>query len=507
MVVGRQPATYRGPVKQRALVALASAGAAALSLLGLAPTAIAGAPGLTPAATPRIINGDPSTPGTYPYLVALLDTSRYGTDGAYEAQFCGGTLTTPTTVVTAAHCVVAENDGSVTAAKDILIGIGPDLNSPSLRVVKVVKVTANPNYDRQSASNDVAVLTLAEPVTDVPPLLPLRPDEAATFLPSLAPLIVIGWGNVSTTGRKFPAVFRVGRIVLFPDSVCGGGAGYTLNGVKFLGFGGSDANPATMLCAAGTTAAGARIDSCQGDSGGPVISTVGGVARLIGIVSWGQDCASDYPGVYTRVTAEYDFLAQNGAVVSVPPTQPPAIAVEPVSGALVVTFTPSGDGSTASAFAASAVDPATGQVANCSVPARTDGNLAQCTITGLTNGVGYQVTAIQGTTLGNSPSTAPVAATPLPVPTPGAITRTASAGRNAVRFTVTPTVDNGSPLTANMVVCSIPGRTAGTRTADIVGTRATMTGLRPIRYYCYVQATNALGTTTGPTSWVRVKRF
>ena len=52
-----------------------------------------------PDAKPEIINGSASNPGTYSFLVALLDSQRYASQGAFQAQFCGGTLTTPSTIV------------------------------------------------------------------------------------------------------------------------------------------------------------------------------------------------------------------------------------------------------------------------------------------------------------------------------------------------------------------------------------------------------------------------
>lgn len=474
--------------------------------IGLAPTSQATTAGLgSPTTAPRIVNGDQGDPSRFPFLVALLDTSTYAKDGAFQAQFCGGTLTTPTTVVTAAHCVVDEEDGSVTAADTILIGFGPDLKATPMRTVQVALVTPSPQYDRRSVINDVAVLTLATPVTDVATLLPLSPTEAAAYLTPGAALAVAGWGKLQAAGRQFASFFRVGNLVLFPDSTCGGGASYVLNGVKFLGYGPQDADPASMLCAAGTTAAGARIDSCQGDSGGPVVEGTGAGARLIGIVSWGESCASDYPGVYTRVSAEYAFLAANGAVSSKAPTVPPTITVTPANGSITVGFVAAADGGSVATFAASATDPATGQVVNCFVDPPRDGSPATCQIVGLVNGTTYQITAISGSPLGNSPPTAPVAAIPVPVPTPGTIRKSVVLGGGMVRFTLTPSLDNGAPLVANRVICQVARTNGGARAADIVGRTATVRGLRSVRYTCYVQATNDHGTTNSSAVSVKVR--
>lgn len=478
---------------------MAAAIVAALALVPAVPATAS--PGLAPAVQPRVINGAPGSAGQFPYLAALLDARRYASDGAFQAQFCGGTLTTPTTIVTAAHCVVSDR-GVVTAPSAMLVGFGPDLGSPALRIVRVAAVTPNPAYDTKSAANDIAVITLAEPVTDIPPLIPLLPSEVASYMKAGAPLEVAGWGNLSATGRDFPTVFRVGRLVLFPDSSCGGGTEYVVNGVRFDGFGGADADAAVMFCAAGAEN-GKRIDSCQGDSGGPVVAGVGAAARLVGIVSWGEECAAELPGVYTRVSAESDFLVASQALVVAAPTQPPAIAVSVGSSALTVAFTAANDGSVPTAFAASAVDPTTAQVFSCTTAA---GPSSTCTITGLTNGVAYSVTAITGTSQGNSPVSAPVIGTPQPVPTSGSIRRVARFAPGSVRLFVTPTVDNGSPLTALVVVCTPVGRSGGVKQAAVTGASAVLTGMRRTTYSCAVQATNAVGTSTGPARAVAIRR-
>ncbi len=479
--------------------ALVAAVAAAI-LAGVTGAATAAA---QPVVQPRIINGDDGPAAEFGYLVALLLPDRYAKSGAFDAQFCGGTLTTPTTIVTAAHCVVDESTGDVRAPSGVLVGLGSNLKSPSLRVVEVARVTPNPDYARRTASNDVAVLTLAEPVPNAVVLTPATPAEAAALTSPGSTVRVAGWGRMSVAQQTYPAAYRVGKLVVFPDGACGSGQSFTVGGVRFNGFSSSQADPSSMLCAAGVTSSGSIIDSCQGDSGGPLVAGNGEDARLVGVVSWGKECATNFAGVYARVAAEYDFLASLGAAGPNAPTQPPALAVAPRPGGLLVSLTPAADGSKATAFAVSVLDPATGQVLNCFTQPRKDGAPATCQVDGLTDGTAYQVTAITGTTLGNSPVAGPVAATPAAVPEVGRIVKATSvAGRVVVR--VTPSSSAASPVTSTQVVCT--PASGPTVAADVTGRRAVLTGMRPIRYSCVVRATNAAGPADSPVFVVRVPR-
>jgi secreted trypsin-like serine protease len=350
----------------------------------------------------------------------------------------------------------------------------------------------NPNYLRESASSDSAILTLAQPVTNVPVLTPASPTDAAALAAAGAPVTVAGWGNTSTSSKAFPDAFRIGHLVVFPDATCGGGGNYTVQGIPFNGFSASDADPTVMLCASGVNA-GAIVDSCQGDSGGPLVGGTGDAARLVGIVSWGQDCATHYPGVYTRVSSQYDFLAANGAVavpvVSTPSAPTITVAARPQS--LLVSFTAT-PGNPVTAFAASTQDPATGQVFNCSTGTNRDGVTGSCTIVGLTDGTSYPVTAIAGNAAGNSALAGPITATPAPVAVAGRIIRTTSVDTGKVAFRVT--ASTGPGITGQHIICT-PARGGSPRVGAVTDGRATVTGLRPIRYSCVLHAENAYGAT------------
>jgi len=476
-----------GPWTRKGLAALVAVAAA------LVFTPAVGAQA-TPTSSPRIINGADGAEGSYPYLVSLLQPGVYEKHGAFDAQFCAGTLTTPTTVVTAAHCMVDPRTGRFLAADDMIVGIGPDLNSPRLRVVPVAQVTVDPDYRPRLAENDVAVLVLGAPVTDVPVLAPVTPEEATTLTAVGAQVRVVGWGNTSTTTKQFPATFKVGTLIVFPDGACGSGQEFTVGGVVFKGFGSEKADAAFMVCAAGATSAGRIIDACQGDSGGPLIGGDGPAARLVGVVSWGNDCATSFPGVYTRVSAIRDFLQSMGAVPAPPaaPTQPPSLSVVPEPAALRIDFTPPSDAAEVSAYAATVVDPATGQSWNCFASPRKDGT-GGCTVDGLVDGTSYEVTGIAGTPYGDSPAAVPVTAAPNPAAIAGRIVKVTALSNGRARFRVSPSL--GAGLTVNTVNCR-PVAGEGVRSGTISGATAIVRGLRPVRYVCVVHAENAAGAST-----------
>lgn len=480
---------------------------AALAAFGVLITGFAAAsPSQAATLTPRVINGAQGSAADMPYLVALVDTSTMSQGGGYQAQFCGGALVTPTKVVTAAHCVVDPSTRQISAAADIQVLLGPSLKTPVIAPVPVTSVIVHPNYDIDSSDSDIAVLTLASPLDGVPTITPLSPAETATYVSSGGAVRVGGWGNTTALagGKAFPDIFRIANLVTFPDTMCGARGTYSVNGVNFQGFSASEADASTMLCAGAADTSGRMIDACYGDSGGPLVSALGGPARLIGVVSWGDDCASKYPGVYTRVSAMYDFLLKEGAIQMDPPPAAPAISVGTLSGALRVTFADPAPTSAMTDFTARALD-AVGNAYECSSVPHPDGLNPHCTIAGLVNGTAYSITAVGKNLAGSSPESTPVSATPQPVPTSGEIIKVVPQKNGITNFILAKSKRGGSAVTRDIVRCTpIAGGPA--RVGTVKNWAAVVTKLKPVLYSCVHRTTNNAGSADSSPKAVLAKR-
>ena len=147
-----------------------------MGLLALAVTAALLQPSAA-ALEPRVINGVEPAAGDMPFLVSIMNANDYARDGAFQAQYCGGALTSESTVVTAAHCLINPKSGRLATPSEILIGLGPSLRAPTLVAVPITKFVIHPQYDLRTARYDIAVLTLATALPDAPTITPLRPSD------------------------------------------------------------------------------------------------------------------------------------------------------------------------------------------------------------------------------------------------------------------------------------------------------------------------------------------
>lgn len=248
------------------------AAALALSVGAAAPPASADG------AQPNIIGGDPAEPSEYPFMAAILDETISGND--YQKQYCGGSLVDDDWVLTAAHCV------EDVAASSLAVAVGRNVLSSTAGARRsVAQVVVNPNFGSQSSlSHDAALLRLSSPITTIAPI-----DVAVTaddvFEAAGTVLTVIGWGTTKAKGQpSYPDDLQEVDVPVVGDARCG-----RVYGASFHG--------PTMLCAGAP-----GIDSCYGDSGGPLFARDTDGFVQLGIVSWGNGCATKrFPGVYSEV--------------------------------------------------------------------------------------------------------------------------------------------------------------------------------------------------------------
>ncbi|CCH34264.1 serine protease [Actinosynnema sp. NPDC047251] len=222
---------------------------------------------LLSAAPAQAVVGGREAPDT-PWAVALYD--------ARGNFFCGGVLVEAQKVLTAAHCTIehATLQDRDRRPADLRVVVGRrDLDTKAGRQVAVREIRRHPEFRSVVDGDDVASLTLAEPV----PFQPLRVGEARAG--DLA--TVLGWGR-TTEGAPPSRTLRQVDLPVLADAECR----KAVNGYR----------PDAMLCAGYPQ--GGR-DACEGDSGGPLV--VDGL--LVGVVSYGHGCArAGEPGVYTRVS-------------------------------------------------------------------------------------------------------------------------------------------------------------------------------------------------------------
>jgi len=454
----------------------------------------------------RVVNGEPGPSDDFGFLVALGDRYRYQSLGMDRAQFCGGTLASQTLVITAAHCV--DN----LTARDLVVGSFPDgdLSSESGTVVNVSAIKVHPRYRADTQANDIAVVTLAQPLRGVPTLPPVTADEAATLTAARAPAGVAGWGAVNQREPwRFTSTYRIGALVVFPTSACGEGGTFTIDGVTFRGYGPGAVDSRVMLCAEGVRS-GSPVDSCVGDSGGPLAAGIGDARRLIGIVSWGLDeCATRLgPGVYSRVSAFTSFLTSAGVpfapVPADTPLAPRITNVSVTATSITVVVAPASGGLAPEEYAVAARDPS-GQVTSCTVAAPARPQAASCTIGDLAPGVTYTVTAIA--IAGDMPSTASPerSVTPAGLPAKPRIIDTEVDRGGFAGFVVSRINGNGSPIVRKDVRCSAKGKPA--RTAPIVARGLSLvSGLkRGTTYSCVAIVANEFGATKSEQVRVRAR--
>lgn len=224
-----------------------------------------------PVAHTAIVNGYTPHPAQWPWMAYLQLGDSY----------CGGTLITPTVVLTAAHCVTKEPGVPSVSAPEIIAAIGRrSLSDPtSGELLGVSQIVIHPRYriKKGSPRKDVALLQLASPSSYTPAEIGGPKDWGGSAT-------AMGWGDTSENGQSSDALLAV-DLPLIGNRGCRGALRK-----QYVA--------SVMLCAGSNGS-----DTCQGDSGGPLMVQGGHLGwKLVGVTSFGSGCGRPgQPGVYAWV--------------------------------------------------------------------------------------------------------------------------------------------------------------------------------------------------------------
>ncbi|XP_027014209.2 transmembrane protease serine 2 [Tachysurus fulvidraco] len=230
----------------------------------------------------RIIGGTVvSSLGRWPWQVSLQVNGHH---------MCGGSVITPSWIVTAAHCVHAYSSPSQWTVYAGYLTLAQMSYSSGSSVSTVI---SHPNYDADTNNYDVALMKLWTPLKMSNNIRPVCLPNTGLDFSTSRNYYVTGWGTTVMQGSASNEL-REAQISLISQAVCNSSQVYN----------GQLTN--TMICA-GNLAGG--VDSCQGDSGGPLVTSQNFLWWLVGDTSWGQGCAlRNRPGVYGNMTAFVDFI-------------------------------------------------------------------------------------------------------------------------------------------------------------------------------------------------------
>ena len=230
------------------------------------------------------MGGEIAEKNEYPWQVALM----YGMD---EIPFCSGSLISRETVLTAAHCTVGIEPHEISVSTGEHNVMDENDGQTKKRVKQIIQ---NHMYNFTTYDFDFSLLILKSPVKCGQKARPIRLPTPFTKYENMK-ATVSGWGFQNDMQPS--DTLQKADVMTMNNTACTTGTLYDTFEIT-----------PRMICASGS-----GKDACFGDSGGPLVTLEDDdYFSIIGLVSWGKDCAQDdSPGVYSRVANETLWIQEN----------------------------------------------------------------------------------------------------------------------------------------------------------------------------------------------------
>ncbi|XP_032671250.1 chymotrypsin-1-like [Odontomachus brunneus] len=217
-----------------------------------------------------IVGGNMASQGQFPHQVSLQENGYHN---------CGGSIISDRHIVTAAHCISQNSARTMT----VVTGTNNLQNGGQVHRVKCIQV--HEGYIPNIFANDIALITLAQPMTFHGLQRPIS-LASADYATGQTHCMISGWGRLGANANM-PTMLQYVDTMALTRNDC----------VR--------AHPRTtakQICTFNSYGKGA----CMGDSGGPLICN----GQLVGVVSFGRPCAVGVPDVFTNVAYYRDWIQQ-----------------------------------------------------------------------------------------------------------------------------------------------------------------------------------------------------